>query len=265
MAHDLLRGNAPMLKRAFHKIDDVLFGSALERYRRYRQMNELETGFDHRFFVFYEKNPRDMLSNLCDKYGSDKGAVKTAGHPYWWPAQTYADFYSRLFSHCRGSVQKVFECGLGTNNPDLPSNMGVAGKPGASLRVWRDFFPNATIYGADIDRDILFQEDRIKTHYLDQLAPKTIAAFWEQVGIDDCDFMVDDGLHTFEAGICLFEHSISHLAKHGIYTIEDVVLRNLLRFKEYFRGKDFAVDYVTMFRPNRKFPGDNSLVVVRKM
>jgi hypothetical protein len=29
--------------------------------------------------------------------------------------------------------------------------------------------------------------------------------------------MIDDGLHTFEAGICLFKNSIKHLSNEGIY------------------------------------------------
>ena len=54
----------------------------------------------------------------------------------------------------------IFEVGLGTNNVDVPSNMGKDGKPGASLRAWRDYFPNA-----DIDTRILFKEDKIQTFY----------------------------------------------------------------------------------------------------
>ena len=41
--------------------------------------------------------------------------------------------------------------------------MTLSGSPGASLRVWKDFFSNAKIYGSDIDKDILFNEDRIFT------------------------------------------------------------------------------------------------------
>jgi hypothetical protein len=73
-----------------------------------------------------------------------------------------------LFSR-RQHIKKFFECGLGTNNPNLLSSMGSMGKPGASLRVWRDYFLNAIIYGADIDKDILFAEEKIKTFYIDQL------------------------------------------------------------------------------------------------
>ena len=43
--------------------------------------------------------------------------------------------------------------------------MNINGKPGASLRAWRDYFENALIYGADIDKNILFKENRINTFF----------------------------------------------------------------------------------------------------
>jgi hypothetical protein len=45
--------------------------------------------------------------------------------------------------------------------------MSGGGKPGASLYVWRDFFPNAYIFGADIDKEVLFNDKRITTGYID--------------------------------------------------------------------------------------------------
>ena len=33
--------------------------------------------------------------------------------------------------------------------------MSINGKPGASLRAWRDYFVNSVVYGADIDKNIL--------------------------------------------------------------------------------------------------------------
>jgi hypothetical protein len=142
--------------------------------------------------------------------------------------------------------------------------MGVSGKPGASLRVWRDFFPNAMVYGADIDKDILFEEDRIKTFYIDQLDPEVIKKFWDTVGSVNFDFMIDDGLHTFEAGSTLFIHSIDRLTNDGIYIIEDIGQTDLLRYKDFFsNNKDYVVEYVCMFRPGISL-GDNSLVVIRK-
>jgi hypothetical protein len=61
--------------------------------------------------------------------------------------------------------------------------------------------------GADIDRNVLFEEDRIKTGYMDQTKPEDIRAFFDQTGVMSFDLMVDDGLHTFDSAKCLFENS----------------------------------------------------------
>ena len=68
----------------------------------------------------------------------------------------------------REEISNLLEIGLGSNNTDLVSSMGKEGKPGASLRAFRDFCINAEVIGADIDKRILFKEDRIKTFYVDQ-------------------------------------------------------------------------------------------------
>ena len=52
--------------------------------------------------------------------------------------------------------------------------MTSTGKPGASLKVWKDYFKNAKIFGADIDKRILFQEERINTYEVNQLDPSSI-------------------------------------------------------------------------------------------
>jgi hypothetical protein len=234
----------------------------LQRLTLDKYLALLNSGLGHAYIGHYKKNPSCYLAELCDKYGSDKGELKEGGHPYPWPSHTYSDFYSRLFGHCRNYIKKVFECGLGTNNPNLLSSMGVNGKPGASLRVWRDYFPNAQIVGADIDRDILFKEERIETFFVDQTDPKSIEDLWRNSGLDCCDFMIDDGLHTYSAGICLFENSIERLSPSGIYIIEDVSTQNLMMFKQYFSNKPYQVDFVNLLRPTGVL-SDNNLVVVR--
>ena len=72
--------------------------------------------------------------------------------------------------------------------------MGISAKPGASLRVWRDYFPGANIFGADIDQDILFSENRVETFYLDQTSKESIDAMWRAIKISDFDLIIDDGL-----------------------------------------------------------------------
>ena len=257
-----------MIKSAIQRIDALFFGGMIRTVQRENYVNKslrpLNANLDHRFIAYYEKNYSNLLSELCDKYGSDKGEIAKSGHPYLWPSHTYADFYSRLYDHCRIDVKRVFECGLGTNNPNLSSSMGISGKPGASLRVWRDYFPNAQVFGADIDRDILFEEERIRTLYVDQTNPKSIGEFWTNVGLSDFDFMIDDGLHVFESGTCLFENSISKLSKRGIYIIEDVSLPDLTKYKSYFDNKKYQVDYVILVGPRNLGLYSNNLVVVRR-
>jgi hypothetical protein len=186
------------------------------------------------------------------------------GHPYPWKSHSYADYYANLFRHCRKFIKNVFECGIGSNNSSLVSSMGAQGVPGASLRVWRDYFPNANIIGVDVDRDILFKEDRIETYYVDQTDPQSIADLWKNIHVEEFDLMIDDGLHTFEAGKILFENSIGKLSDHGIYIIEDATLQTLMAFKKYFSDKDFKVEYICMFRPGDPVVTDNNLLIIRK-
>jgi hypothetical protein len=153
-------------------------------------------------------------------------------------------------------VKLVFECGLGTNNPDLQGNMTVDGMPGASLRVWRDYFKNAQVYGADIDKDILFQENRIKTFYVDQLNAPSIETMWKEIGIQNFDIIIDDGLHTTDANI----NSFNKLKKNGIYIIEDVHILELNNIME--KLKKFSPELVVLENKNVKYR-DNNLVIIR--
>src|SRR4029450_4369166 len=99
--------------------------------------------------------------------------------------------------------------------------MWVCGIPGASLRGWRELLPKAIVYGADIDRRILFRKDRITTFYCDQLDRSSIRELWSCPDLQDgVDFLIEDGLHTFEANVTFLEESLNHLRPGGIYVCE---------------------------------------------
>jgi SAM-dependent methyltransferase len=247
------------------EIEDSILKEAMELYQKElvrRLTGELENAFDHTFGGYYRKSPHCLLSQLCDKHGSDKGAIATDGHPYAWHPHNYADIYAALFDHCRADVRRVFECGIGTNNPALPSSMGINGKPGASLRAWRDYFLNAEVVGADIDKEVLFNEDRIRTFYVDQRDPSSIRQLWDSVGMSDFDLMIDDGLHSFEAGVCLFENSFARLKSGGIYVIEDCMPSDFLKYKDYFQRTELNATFLCLFRPGIEF-NDNTLILIR--
>jgi hypothetical protein len=266
------------LKRLTKKIDRLILRGTIQKVYSYvlhkgqstsqyflekRNLSLLSKNSKYQTKIFHLGRANLELARLCDLYGSDKGEVRLAEHPYPGPSHSYVEYYSQIFSHCRNKVTKVFECGIGTNNPSLESSMGKNGKPGASLRVWRDYFPNAIVIGADIDSDILFEEDRIKTYYVDQKNPESISALWEQIGVSEFDIMIDDGLHTFEAGSTLCLNSIEKLASDGVYIIEDVVTSDLVRYQKFFRNYNLIVDFVCLIRPDKPL-ADNNLIVVRK-
>jgi len=46
-------------------------------------------------------------------------------------SHNYTILYDNLFKNIRNNKLRVFELGLGTNNPNIPSSMGENGKPGA--------------------------------------------------------------------------------------------------------------------------------------
>jgi hypothetical protein len=223
----------------------------------------LHQNFEYSYCTYYKKDDESLLNTLCEKYGTDKGESKPDGHPYPWPSHTYADFIERHFAHCREYVRNVFECGLGTNNPDLPSTMGPNGKPGASLKMWREYFPNANIYGADIDQTILFQDERIRTFFVDQTKPDSIADLWKTLTVSGFDLMIDDGLHSYEAGICLLENSFDRLKKNGMYIIEDIPVKDMFLFRAYFSDHSYKADFVNLYR-QRANMDNNRLIVIRK-
>ena len=194
---------------------------------------------------FYNYN-NNSLTKLCEFYKSDKGSTSHNKKSIWgWTAHTYSNYYYSLFNHFKDNVKLLFECGISS---------------GASLRVWRDYFKNAQIYGADIDKDILFQEDRIKTYYVDQLNTPSIETMWEKIGIHNFDIIIDDGLHTTDANINLFINSFNKLKKNGIYIIEDVHILELNNTME--KLKKFNPELIVLQNKNVKYQ-DNNLVIIR--
>ena len=163
------------------------------------------------------------LCEIMKKYGSDKST---------W--HNYTKTYHKLFSEFTGKNISVFEMGLGTNNTNLVSNMGANGKPGASLRAWSEYFPYADVFGADIDHNTLFEEDRIKTFWCDQTNTNSIESMWENDVLKgrDMDIIIDDGLHEYHANLIFFEASISRLKPGGIFVIEDLTEETAQKFRE---------------------------------
>lgn len=155
---------------------------------------------------------RLMLAN-----GSDKGLS--------W--HSFTVLYTELFRLQCKPIETLLEIGLGTNNADIPSSMGSDGIPGASHRAWRDYFPQATIYGADVDRRVLFEEPRIRTTWVDQLDAESFNDMWAAFHNQLFDVVIDDGLHTLQAATITLDQCIGNMRSSGVHLIEDVLTSEL--------------------------------------
>ena len=105
----------------------------------------------------------------------------------------YEPFYERVLGHLRNQPLTVVEIGI---------------FEGGSLRMWRDYFPKAQVYGFDVRASYLFTEDRITTMLVDQSDRAQLEAAMRQIG--PADVIIDDGSHkVIDQQIslgCLFQH-----------------------------------------------------------
>lgn len=224
---------------------------------------------------------RERFRQLCDKYGSDKSSMREGlSLPYSWVAHRYDFLYAALFptEQNRKDVRFVFEVGLGSTDPEIASNMGPGGVPGASMRIWQDFFPRACVVGADVDAKVIFETPRIKTYLVDQTKSDSVSDMWKAVQIDSWgqtladvggfDLIVDDGLHTFEANCTFLRSSLGQLTKSrpAYYVVEDVSEGALPDWYELLNDvyvRDGFSCFVYRLSPESKEATNDNCIVLR--
>ena len=142
------------------------------------------------------------LNALAQKYGTDK---TNKDHSY--KGVTYLDIYHRYMSSKRSEVKTFIEIGV---------------KDGASLRMWKDYFPNATIYGIDIDpRCKQFAEDRIEIIIGDQNSGPFLRSLIDKFS-GGIDILLDDGSHITRHQIGTFGALYPLINPSGLFIIEDL-------------------------------------------
>lgn len=204
---------------------------------------------------FLNLENRTILCEIMDKHGSDKGN-----------SHNYTKYYHELFKDRRLDTLNFFELGLGTNNTSFNFNMGDKGVPGASVYGWDEYFINGKIFGADIDKEILFDTERIKTFYCDQTNSLSIKDMWNNIP-EYFDIIIEDGLHTFDANVNFFENSYHKInPENGIFIIEDIMNNKIAdwlnKIKEYeikFPQFDFEIIRLNCENPNIT---DNNLIKI---
>jgi hypothetical protein len=141
------------------------------------------------------------LNDIGKKYRTDK-----CDETHTFNYSTYLDNYEFHFEKFRYKNINVLEIGVLT---------------GASIRTWKEYFPNATIYGLDIDPNRKFEEDRIIINIGSQNDTQFLEKTYENINFD---IIVDDGSHVNEFTINSFNYLFyNKLNSGGIYVIEDLL------------------------------------------
>jgi radical SAM superfamily enzyme YgiQ (UPF0313 family)/MoaA/NifB/PqqE/SkfB family radical SAM enzyme/Tfp pilus assembly protein PilF len=124
----------------------------------------------------------------------------------------YAQHYQRAFQSRRLERLNILEIGIG--GYDNPT------EGGASLRMWKAYFPNSRIFGIDIHDKSYHDEDRIKTFQGSQVDEEFLLRVAAEIG--RIDIIIDDGSHLNEHVITTFKILFPILSPDGMYVVEDV-------------------------------------------
>ena len=146
------------------------------------------------------------LCALARKYGTDKGG-RSEGHHYT------PHYYSLLKDKPVKAMLEIGICG----NRNIPNN-----RTGASLFMWQEFFPDATIYGLDNEPKWLINTGHIVTALADQSSPISLHAALDFLKCGQLDVIIDDGSHMPDHQIISMQTLLPSLRKNGLYFIEDV-------------------------------------------
>lgn len=199
------------------------------------------------------------LCDLMDRHGSNKNHRQHV---------IYTPFYHAWFRDLHPRF--VLEFGIGSMDPSIPYSMnGQDTKVGGSLRAWRDYFPGSMVVGADIDRNVLFREERILCFHVDASNGGTVDAMWTEIEQElgsglRFQLMVDDAHHEIDSNRILFERSVDRLDTGGFYIVEDVLQTdgNLASFNEWLSS--CGLDALLLEIPNDTNGTCSCLAVMRR-
>ena len=152
-------------------------------------------------FLYEAKNSGlKTLTQIANKYKCNKGTecAESCG---------FTEYYNDYLYSIRNEVENVLEIGV---------------DKGKSLKMWEEFFPNATILGLDIEDKTKYESDRRKTYILDQSKRGDLKKFADK-NVEKFDFIIDDGSHhMLDQQISFYYLFTKCLKPGGIFVIEDL-------------------------------------------
>jgi len=141
------------------------------------------------------------LNEIGLKYGTDKATT-----------HFYMDTYEKHLQQWRDKEFVMIEIGVGN---------------GSSIKTWKEYFPNARVYGIDINPDCagegIFIGNQGKVSFLSEVL----------VATGQPSLIIDDGSHVGGDMITSFEYLFPCMETDGIYVLEDTHCL----YSEHYAGK----------------------------
>ena len=141
------------------------------------------------------------LSELVDNSKTDKNTV-----------HSYLPLYQILLIRKKETAKNILEVGIGS---------------GGSIKLWSDFFKNATVYGLDIiHMNTVWEKIKNKENIILHTSSDAYNnAFFDHHFLNKnikCDVLLDDGPHTLESMKQFIRLYSQIMTDDGILIIEDV-------------------------------------------
>lgn len=196
-------------------------------------------------YLWEQNHNKNLLTDLANKYNSDKGNKYKCAHYY---TIKYQEIISDLlkYKYSIGDIDNIdlLEIGLNRDNPyDIPS-----------LKMWNDYFyKNINITGFDINNKFeLFNKkyDNIKIIIGDQSNEEDL----KKLSHKQYDIIIDDGLHASKHQQISFKFLWKYLKPNGYYIIEDLhfqpykeenVIKTKYLFKKMKESELIETKYIT--------------------
>ena len=156
-------------------------------------------------------NQAENLTDLADRYGSDKGSKK----------HRYTELYHMLFHPYRQQPITFLEMGLLIGGPEHGVDKDRKTNDCPSIRMWLEYFPNAQIHGLDVSDFSWFEHERFTFHRCDMDDRAEIARAAAEISPAP-DIVVDDASHASHHQQNAFLEIFPRLASGGLYIIEDL-------------------------------------------
>lgn len=107
------------------------------------------------------------------------------------------------------------------NLKDIKHVLEIGVYNGGSLQYLSTKFPDAKIYGIDIENKTHYDTDKITTYIVNQEDRDSLNKFLEETDVE-FDVIIDDGGHTMKQQQVSFGVLFKRLKKGGLYILEDL-------------------------------------------